>query len=201
MQYQHSGGTRSLGAVQDQEFSIAPASTHDIACKPLPCVFAPLGLLPRKREHGGTSLIPGEVRAAILRAARRLGWESLFQPSPGCAQGRQALRGLLARPGRGHSVGCHADNARPEPKRTSLILFGRLATVRSLDDSGPCLSRAVFPSTECVSQTSGVPQSPATFRRRLCSWPVHPSRCLHNARRYALKLLTVVMEVLFRISV
>ena len=47
MQYAHSGGTCSLGAVQDQEFSIAPASTHDIACKPLPCVFAPLGLLPR----------------------------------------------------------------------------------------------------------------------------------------------------------
>ena len=52
MQYQHSGGTRSLEAVQDQEFSIAPASTHDIACKPLPCVFAPLGLLPHmRREH------------------------------------------------------------------------------------------------------------------------------------------------------
>ena len=68
-----------------------------------------------------------------------------------------------------------------------LISFGCPATARSLDGSATIRPRAAFPSTERVPQTSGVPQSPTTFWGRRCSWPVHPSRCLHDTRRYALE--------------
>ena len=49
--------------------------------------------------------------------------------------------------------------------------------------TGPCW-RAVFPSTECVPQTSAVPQLPTTFWGCRCSWPINRSRCPHDIRRY-----------------
>ncbi len=45
MQYQRLGLSHLGRALLDQGFAATPTSTHNIACKPLPCVFAPLGLL------------------------------------------------------------------------------------------------------------------------------------------------------------
>ena len=81
-------------------------------------------------------------------------------------------------------VSCIQRSART--KKTALISFGRSVTAQSLDGSAAIRPRATFPSTECVPQTSGVLQSPTTFSGRRCSWPVHPSPCLHGTRRYAL---------------
>ncbi len=45
MQYQRLGLSHLGRALLDQGFAATPTSTHNIACKPLPYVFAPLGLL------------------------------------------------------------------------------------------------------------------------------------------------------------
>ena len=57
--------------MQDQEFSIAPASTHDIACKPLPCVFAPLGLLPPLLVSALCSGLAGMLGVAYFGSAQQ----------------------------------------------------------------------------------------------------------------------------------
>ena len=120
-------------------------------------------LFPSLTRHGCSRAGFGRVgsRSAVEHLCRRAAAQAPLrrrvQPaSPPQASGRSRCSG-------GHSVGCHADNARPEPKRTSLISLVRPATVRSLDGSGGDRSRAVFPSTECVLQTSSVPQLPTTF--------------------------------------
>ncbi len=45
MQYQRFGLSHLGRALLNQGFAAKPTSTHNIACKPLPYVFAPLGLL------------------------------------------------------------------------------------------------------------------------------------------------------------
>jgi len=46
VQYQRLGLSHLDRALLDQGFAATPTSTHNIACKPLPYVFASLGLLP-----------------------------------------------------------------------------------------------------------------------------------------------------------
>lgn len=41
-------------------------------------------------------------------------------------------------------------------------------------------------STDSTVAVSGIPQSPTTFWKSSCSWPVHASRCLRDTRRYTL---------------
>jgi len=49
VQYQRLGLSHLGRALLDQAFAATPTSTRNIACKPLPYVFAPLGLLPQPR--------------------------------------------------------------------------------------------------------------------------------------------------------
>jgi len=46
VQYQRLGLSHLGRALLDHGFAATPTSTHNIACKPLPYVFASLGLLP-----------------------------------------------------------------------------------------------------------------------------------------------------------
>jgi len=45
VQYQRLGLSHLGRALLDRGFTATPTSTHNIACKPLPYVFAPLSLL------------------------------------------------------------------------------------------------------------------------------------------------------------
>jgi len=63
----------------------------------------------------------------------------------------------------GRAAGMTPDKAKPEPEQTLLNLLDNPVIIRSLDGSRSGRSKAVFLSTECVSQTFGVPQSPDTF--------------------------------------
>jgi len=51
VQYQRLGLSHLGRALLDQGFAATPISTHNIACKPLPYVFAPLGLLTQHRGN------------------------------------------------------------------------------------------------------------------------------------------------------
>jgi len=48
VQYQRLGLSHLGRALLDQGLAATPTSTHNIACKPLPYVFAPLGLLTQR---------------------------------------------------------------------------------------------------------------------------------------------------------
>jgi len=53
VQYQRLGLSHLGRALLDHEFAATPTSTHNIACKPLPYVFASLGLLPHEAPERG----------------------------------------------------------------------------------------------------------------------------------------------------
>ncbi len=80
MQYQRLGLPHLGRALLDPGFSATPTSTHNIACKPLPYVFAPLGLL---------------TQVVIAVARSRAGRAGNAQHSP-LYKGLWARRGNLA---------------------------------------------------------------------------------------------------------
>jgi len=86
VQYQRLGLSHLGWALLDQEFAATPTSTHNIACKPLPYVFAPLGLLthigPLAVGYGNLLLFPvnGALALALTWAVSSLTFQVIEQP-------------------------------------------------------------------------------------------------------------------------
>jgi len=93
-QYQRLG-LSSLGrALLDQGIAATPTSTPNIACKPLPYVFAPLGLLTRlhRRRWRDTS---GRGRRVVGERHRLLNTGGWPLSQPAAQQGRTSAIGTV----------------------------------------------------------------------------------------------------------
>jgi hypothetical protein len=75
VQYQRLGLSHLSRALLDQAFAATPTSTHNIACKPLPYVFAPLGLLPQVTRRG-SDIVTAMACCAVGEQAELRLWRS-----------------------------------------------------------------------------------------------------------------------------